>query len=510
MSNEVQNQNLRKPFLFPRSIAFVVILLLSFFALGAWAFASPVGSSPDEDFHLTSIWCSGRGVPGICDSGESSTTRLVSRTLLESPCFAYHPEISGACQTEIDLFGDTSETITNRGNFAGGYPPIFYSVMHLLASTDIQLSVILMRFLNILVFLFFAAFTWLASRSSSTVTQKFIWPITLVPLGLFLIPSINPSGWAITGVGFATINLWEYLSTNSRSRRNWGLITLYMLASIVAAGSRSDAAIYVVIATISVCLIKYKTFAGRIKLFLAPAFNSLLMFFFYLSFGQGAAVAGSGFAENHFIERSPLTVLSVNIFKLPDLFLGIFGTWKLGWLDTSMPQTVWAGASAAFVSIAVLALQRMTKILMTVFLGLIGLGVFIPLYILQKTNAYVGEYLQPRYLLPLFVLIGIVVLLVFQEGKNPGNLITRLLLWAGLVLAQMIALYLHMDRYVHGFSFRKDPNLNHDIQWWWPSLGIGPMHFFIIGSISFAILTALLMFSFNQKNTINNSFTSNL
>ena len=32
-----------------------------FVALGSWVLASPVGSSPDDDYHMASIWC-GQGV----------------------------------------------------------------------------------------------------------------------------------------------------------------------------------------------------------------------------------------------------------------------------------------------------------------------------------------------------------------------------------------------------------------------------------------------------------------
>jgi len=35
-------------------------------ALGAWSVASPVGASPDEDYHLVSIWCSHGERPGLC------------------------------------------------------------------------------------------------------------------------------------------------------------------------------------------------------------------------------------------------------------------------------------------------------------------------------------------------------------------------------------------------------------------------------------------------------------
>jgi hypothetical protein len=35
----------------------LVIGFLTFFIAAGWAFASPPGSSPDEDAHLTTAWC---------------------------------------------------------------------------------------------------------------------------------------------------------------------------------------------------------------------------------------------------------------------------------------------------------------------------------------------------------------------------------------------------------------------------------------------------------------------
>ena len=44
----------------------VIALLASVFALGvAWAVSSPVGASPDDDYHLGSIWCT----PPLSESG---------------------------------------------------------------------------------------------------------------------------------------------------------------------------------------------------------------------------------------------------------------------------------------------------------------------------------------------------------------------------------------------------------------------------------------------------------
>ena len=39
----------------------ILIALLAVLSFGSWAFSSAVGSAPDDDYHLTSIWCSSFG-----------------------------------------------------------------------------------------------------------------------------------------------------------------------------------------------------------------------------------------------------------------------------------------------------------------------------------------------------------------------------------------------------------------------------------------------------------------
>src|SRR5262245_53254713 len=68
-------------------------------ALGCWALASPVGASPDEDFHLGSIWCAQGIEAGRCEQGPTAQSRLVPADVARATCYAFKPETSAACQT---------------------------------------------------------------------------------------------------------------------------------------------------------------------------------------------------------------------------------------------------------------------------------------------------------------------------------------------------------------------------------------------------------------------------
>ena len=58
-----------------RAIHFAPVLAL--IALFAWAFASPIGAGPDDDYHLVSIWCASGGSEQ-CAPGSQPNTRMVA------------------------------------------------------------------------------------------------------------------------------------------------------------------------------------------------------------------------------------------------------------------------------------------------------------------------------------------------------------------------------------------------------------------------------------------------
>ena len=78
----------------------LLLLVLAALTLVAWAFASPIGSSPDDDYHLTSSWCAGPAAGELCEPGEVADERVVPEALTDIACYAYDPQESAACQGE--------------------------------------------------------------------------------------------------------------------------------------------------------------------------------------------------------------------------------------------------------------------------------------------------------------------------------------------------------------------------------------------------------------------------
>lgn len=488
----------------------VLIVLGLLMSLGAWAFSSPVGASPDDDFHLTSIWCAGNGSSGICEPAEKSSSRLVSDALTQSSCYASDANVSGACQTELGLFDNPGSSVTTRGSFEGNYPPVYYATMHLFAGQDIEFSAILMRFANIVLFAAFLFATLLLAPRVLSRTAIGIWALTTVPLGLFILGSNNPSSWAITGIGFGWIALYAFLTAQGRIQIPLGI--LYLLSVVVAAGARGDAAVYVILSAVLVVFLSFAKDKNYLLKLILPAAMILVGFFFYITSQQsGIATTGLPFGDSDrpAEARTPISVLFYNIVQLPFLLSGAFGTWNLGWLDTVMPAIVWVISLSLFSGVMFVALGKVSPRRAAALLGIALVIVALPLYVLQAALAHVGEQVQPRYVLPLIMVFAGVALLSLGEGKVSFSLIQLWLIFAGLAIAQSVALYMNTRRYVWGLDSSAGWNLNTSVQWWWPA-GPSPMLNWAIGSVGFTLFlfAAGLFFKLTDSKIQESQFLS--
>ena len=469
-------------------------------ALGAWAFASPIGSSPDDDFHLTSIWCAQTTSDQICGPGTTQATRTVPKILLQAPCYAYKPEISASC---LDKIGYSTEpnVLTDRGNFAGGYPPVFYAVMNLFAGGDVQLSVLIMRFVNIFLFTGLMTLTFLALPKNRRGVLVWSWMLTSIPLGAFLLASNNPSAWAMIGVGISWIAFLGFLETSRKQRVMLGVITL--ISILIAAGSRADGAVYSVFGLGIVILLKFRKSILNWRNLLIFVAALVACGIFYLSSTQGTsaingfgnpvtAVGGFGGQIENVSTDTPSTValLAFNVLNAPMLWEGAFGSWGLGWLDTDLPSIVYLGSLAAFVAIAFIGFGNLNKRKMLALIG-IGLALWVlPVYVLTKGGSHIGTEVQPRYLLPLIILFAGVLLVKVREEELRLTRGQAYLVAIALSIANFVSLHFNMRRYITGID-SMGWNLNHAVEWWWSGF-IPPMAVLLIGSIAFAAVAVIV------------------
>lgn len=481
-------------------VRWILAPVLAFVALSAWAFASPIGASPDDDYHLVSAWCANGG-SDYCVPGSEEDTRVVPSGFGKISCYAQHPERSAACQDSLWPTWDKESYETGRGNFSGEYPPVYYAAMRFFAGPDVQVSALVMRLVNAALFVGLA--TALAALLSAARRRTLLWGwlVTLVPLGMFLIPSNNPSGWAITGVGTAFLALLGWFETEGR--RRWALGALYLVGVLMAAGARGDAAVYVAGATVTVLILTAARNRQWALQAILPAVGLVVAVLLFSTAGQ-SGVGAAGFTNGNESmtavpgaatgEVGPLSgwgLVTYNLLMVPSLWTGVWGSWGLGWVDTALPAIVPAAATAAFVAVGFAGLGQLTWRKAITTGGVLFVLIALPVYVLSVGGDKVGDNLQPRYLLPIIVLFAF-LLLTEPAGRNLRftRVQTSAILGA-LVIANLVALRVNIRRYVEGAD---DQALNPDpgAEWWWSGLPLGPIAVWAIGALAYAGLLVML------------------
>lgn len=463
----------------------LVLLMAAVVALAAWALSSPLGASPDDDFHLNSAWCGLGERDGLCEATEEDRIKRVPvETHNSAFCFAFKPEQSAECQ-ELGNAGEALDLIpTERGNFVNQYPPLYYAFTGMFASQDVVLSALAMRLTNALIFL--GLVTAVSIALPSSIRRAVIWPavLALVPLGMFLVASNNPSSWAITSALTAWAAYYGYLL--SSGRRKFLLALLTVIAAAVGAGARSDSAAYTVLAMLLASLLVAQW--SRRFLLKSLLGVGVLALVIVLNLGsRSAGVATSGFGGSSDVNIDGFALVASNALNMPFLWTGVFGTWGLGWLDTSMPAIVWFATLSAFVSIIFWALRGTTP-RQKVAIAVIALALWaIPSYVLLLSKAQIGAEVQPRYILPLVIIIAGFALVRHPEAA-PHALTGAQTLVVGLAIAgaNLVALHVNMRRYVTGTD-GQGINLDVGAEWWWEGLPFGPTAVWLVGSAAFAV-----------------------
>ncbi len=471
--------------------------ILAFVALAAWAFASPIGAGPDDDYHLTSTWCALGGSPQ-CQTGDSPSSREVSAPLTEIACYARLPKESAACQESIldEWNSDTVET--DRGNFGGEYPPVYYATMHLMAGPDLQVSALAMRLVNAAIFVALATLLAMLISPERRRTLLWGWLVTLIPLGVFLIPSNNPSGWAITGIGTAFVALVSWFEATGS--RRWALGTLTLVGVLMASGARGDAAVYVAGAMLTATIMAGPwhefRWATAWKWIWLPLLGVAISLFFFASAGQ-SGVAGVGFSSTASppsqtdVALTGFALLANNLLMLPFLWSGVWGTWPLGWLDTGVPDLASWSAVSAFIVVAFIGLGQLNWRKAVSALGVLLVLIVLPLWVLNRSGNVIGDNLQPRYLLPLIVLFAFILLTMPPGRRFRLTRAQQFVVFGALAVANLVALQVNIRRYVTGKD-AQGLNLDSGAEWWWQGFPIGPIWIWLIGAAAFIALLALL------------------
>lgn len=485
----------------PTTLA-LAIALVGFAWLAAWAVSSPQGSSPDDDFHLPSIWCVGvNATVGQCSPAphtaplDAGTQSLLVTKDIRSFCYQFHTSWPAQC-----VPGLGSELVSGRAN-AGLYPSGFYRVMHLFAGRDVAVSIQRMRVVNAFIAVTFIGFALCVAGPGLRRAGALMWAIGVVPLGLFFIPSTNPTSWAVIGLGTFWIFTIAMLRAPNRVRRvaaGVGMVAAYALA----AAARRDAPPLACAIGVT-CLIAAGPWRrDRRWLGALPVVLLMGVAFVQYELSNASGIAANGLGSTG-LENAKLQQFGVlhqfltDLYGLPDLLLGSFGVGRgLGWLDTPIPPVVGIAVVVAIVLVIApfLAAAGRRQWLAVACIG--GATVLVPLVIMQASGPR-AIAVQPRYVLPLvLVTIGTSIYagLASENGRRP--VLSRSTQWLVVLLvgtANSYALRTNIQRYHVGLETNPFAVRTHRT-WWWDNLPFSAPELWALGTLAgFAAVAGLVV-----------------
>jgi hypothetical protein len=483
-------------------IRYAVALAGFWVAFAGWAISSPVGSSPDDDFHLGSIWCAGGYEFGVCQDngkGMNASEKSVLIPVFRNFCYTNNSSLSGKC-----FEGEPPAGLQQFRENQNSYPKLFYKIQHIFVGEDSFLSVYIMRLFNATLAVLVFGLALFLGRPELRIGLVAAWTFTLVPLGMFIIPSTNPSSWTFTGIAtnwmFQMSAMRSSGNNDSRAFLNW---FMYVLTAAMCVGSRSDAAVYLIFSTIVVTLNEFSQGTLRkLRSIFLPFVVCSVATLSILSTSQGR-----NFAEAAVHRDEPgfnrLVYNTIHFIEIPAGALGV--NYGLGWLDTILPPIVGICGVSLF-AITIYNALSIGELRRTLSLAaIVGFAYLMVVMILNEGNFVVGEIVQPRYILPLLPLI---VGIVSADNATFDETIRRrkwqFTFISILTVTQSISIYTNVRRYVTGLDMPFLLNLDVRREWWSQSF-ISPNFTFLVSSISFSIFLFFVWRSFSYREEIDSA-----
>lgn len=475
-----------------RALAGLAWAVAALVALLAWSFASPPVSSPDEDYHLGSIWCPPPAEASGCQLGtkDGKPAVFVPEAIAERPCYVGKTSASAAC---VNALSDTTLVPSTRFD-QGDYPGPYYRIMHGFVGPEVDRTVLTIRAVNSAVAVLFIGLALALAPAASRRAATYAVAVGVVPLGMFMMGSVNPSAWSFVGLTAC----WIALNSLARARSVPARVAngaLALAGAGLAAVARADTAPFIVIIVAAVGLV-HLTLRPRWEWLVAAAGALAIGAWSFLTSAQSSGVAPTAPGGP---VRPRGWVLGYNLTENLQVAGGVLGVppWgSLGWLELPMPTGVYvpmlllAGA-LLFVGPRLLD-WRKAGALLIVAVGLTAL----PFYMLQRNLDTAG--IQPRYFMSLVpLLLGIALLAPRARDAYRLTVAQALVAWVFLNGAHAIALLTVLRRFTTGTagSYRLGTN----VTWWW-DFGPGPLQWWVAGVAGFAVASsAVVWVSFRRR-----------
>lgn len=474
-----------------------------------WAFASPRGSSADEGFHLTNIWCAW-GETELCQLDPDRGVASVPDALISSSCYTVWPSQEGAgCLAGLPM--DLVET--DKISYPSySYSIGFFKTMRAFAGENLDLSVQIMRIFNVLLAGFFLFWALAVSTRSVARGLAISWGVSIIPIGIFFIASVNPSSWTIIGTGVYWAFLASALSAESKTKKQERLLWLGVVSSaILALLARTDSGIYLVVASVAVLVWRSREIYEKasIKTFVSGviAFTALIAVTLAIITNRFQSLTftfpGAQTSTDH-----PAS-LTKALLELPAFAFGLFGgqvpkfivkeseldqgedgysyhgyIFGVGWTEFPLPSLVGLIIGAAAFAVILLGLNRYTKPRLVAVIIIIG--AFVMQMVLMRASQGFSlinnSNLQPRYFFPYAILLMGIAASISVSRKPFLSRAQALFLVTPLILAGSLAWLAVATRYAVS-PLATYTNFGQPVDWWW-NFGPGRLAWFIVAVVA--------------------------
>jgi hypothetical protein len=446
-----------------------------FITLICWSLTNPPGSTHDEWFHLGSIWCA-NGV-----DREHCTDRYPGGGIADidtSSCiFPLNTEIRSCSEIVPGGYMVRSDN----------YPNGFYQVMKFFIPLGNSLNVLSMRVFNGLV----ASILLLVQIILLKPKHRTAWlggfTLTLVPLGIFLVSSVHPSGWGLTACAHGWMFLITAITSDKSDRKKQiGAFVGWFLCGAMCLASRYDifgfflvtSAIASIFAMTPEATSKHRFKLTTILLVLSSAGFFVLNQFVKNTSSLNLFRTSPGDYDN----KTWVTAWLIRAVAIP---VEILGTGQIAHRGIVMPPIVWILGIAVVAPVLIFSLIGINLRQ----IGVLATSIVLLFFAVLSFNQLMYrdlEHVNGRYIIPLLpAMIGLVV----HTSKSSMQFLEirefRLVTISILGLAHSISLHTVLDVFVDGQSFSFLPLTVGDTGWWWVGLPIGPNFVWLLGSLSF-------------------------
>jgi hypothetical protein len=455
-----------------------VVGVASFFTASLVAVSTPVGSGPDDWFHLVGTYCSHGTQASNCTVLEQNQdngmlTLEVPSELLGGNCgSASKMEAVGECSFATNV-GESRKWSQVSWNSTHNPSLIYYLSNLVIIEDNVRDSALWLRIISTFIF------SGLLTILLVLAPIRLFFPIAIssfagiAPLGLSLFGTNNTSVWSIIGVTFFSISSYLLLFERTSSRK-WLILTssIFILTSTLASQSRPDSATYlpmILLCMLPIILLRNsntKQVDSLVWIGLFSASTALA----YIGVRSLTVVGQVTDPSSEFAPNLRLNLFH-NMLELPSFLMGPFGDMGymnvsgLGTYDIPLPtsvrvlMTLAIGAliARALISQSFLQISTWTLVFIaTCIVSMAGFAVF------QTTP---GGLFQPRYIAPLgptlFFLLAIPCSSVIQSLRDDKDLRLRVLITGLPALAASISMYVLILRFSSGINSVGDWYLNH-------------------------------------------------